>query len=330
MPLNDVWPGDFSCPWCVRSSKPTNTAEAQWRFLIGIVRDVIGAITMTTQFDFHLLGAEAPAGELDADALLALVGSLKEVATKIARVETDADEQGRIPKRTSQVSRLTIGLGKGSTVVHMHRSGVIGGLDFSVPEEQAFDERFSSLVRSLADEFRPEWVSDSLAAATRNLAAALRSAAPAVEFKADGGEVCEFKTSEVDLSVWGAVLSVRPESMHFTGRLYAANRNTHRYSLEDAVGHQISLPRVEDDAELGQLLDKTVVATGAPQFGRDGQVSSLEDAVVVAVADDLDLSGVDSVVGAEEILASAPGPDFDGGIALSEEEANAYLEAALG
>jgi hypothetical protein len=52
---------------------------------------------MSAQFEFHLRGADAPEGELDAGHLLAIVASLKEIATKIGRAETDAEPVGRHP-----------------------------------------------------------------------------------------------------------------------------------------------------------------------------------------------------------------------------------------
>ena len=70
---------------------------------------------MSAQFEFHLKGAKAPEGELDADHLLAIVTSLKEVATKIGRAETDAEPVGRAPKRVHRVAKLLIGLAPGST-----------------------------------------------------------------------------------------------------------------------------------------------------------------------------------------------------------------------
>jgi len=56
---------------------------------------------MTTQFEFRLMGVSAPDGELEADQLIAIVASLKEIATKIGRIETDAERVGRAPKRTN-------------------------------------------------------------------------------------------------------------------------------------------------------------------------------------------------------------------------------------
>src|SRR4051794_29232934 len=106
---------------------------------------------MSAQFEFHLRGANAPEGELDADHLLAIVTSLKEVATKIGRAETDAEPIGRAPKRVHRVAKLLIGLAPGSTTVLARRiGGGDGALDFDLPDEQAFDESFQDLIESIA------------------------------------------------------------------------------------------------------------------------------------------------------------------------------------
>jgi len=117
---------------------------------------------MTTPFESRLMGASAPDGELEADQLIAIAASLKEIATKIGRVETDAERVGRAPRRTQRVATLTIGLAPGSTSVLARRTGTGDALDFDLADEQAFDEKFADLVESIALDQRPTWVGDSL------------------------------------------------------------------------------------------------------------------------------------------------------------------------
>ncbi len=206
---------------------------------------------MTTQFEFHLVGADAPEGELDADQLIAIVGSLKEVATKIGRSETSAEPVGRAPERVQQVARLTIGLAPGSTTVRVHRTGVAGALDFVSAEEQAFDEKFDELVQAFARDERPKWVGDSLALATSHLISALKQTAPAVEFTAEGQLRCAFQTGAIHKEVWQTPTPPSAGVVTFTGRLYAVNLKTHRLQVRDDVGNEVALLRVVDDARQG-------------------------------------------------------------------------------
>src|SRR4051794_37272964 len=92
---------------------------------------------VSRQFEFRLKGADAPDGELDAESLLAIVASLKEVASKIGRAETDAEAVGRAPKRVRRVAKLVIGLSAGSTRLLARRAGAgDGALDFDLEDER--------------------------------------------------------------------------------------------------------------------------------------------------------------------------------------------------
>ncbi|UER53195.1 hypothetical protein HJG43_02620 [Kineosporiaceae bacterium SCSIO 59966] len=286
---------------------------------------------MATQFEFRLIGASAPDGELEADHLLAIVASLKEVATKIGRVETDAEPVGRAPKRTQRVAKLTIGLAPGSTTVLARRAGAgDGALDFDLADEQAFDEKFTALVESIGLDHRPSWVDDSLSLAAADLTAALQQAAPEVEFTA-AGKVCRrFKTEATHRETWRVDTPSSSESVTFTGRLFAVNLNTHRLQVQDDVGHHVALPKVSNDAEVSRLIGSYVTVTGAPERDASGRLTQIHDAAIAAAPDPLGGSVVPAAVSLDEILASAPGPDIDGGIELTDEEFTAFLEAVRG
>lgn len=285
---------------------------------------------MTTQFEFRLIGASAPDGELEADQLLAIVASLKEIATKIGRVETNAEPVGRTPKRTQRVAKLTIGLAPGSTTVLARRTGTGDALEFDLADEQAFDEKFAHLVESMALDQRPAWVGDSLSLAAAEFTAALQQAAPEVEFKVAGQVRRRFKTQEIHRETWRATSTQSPESITFAGRLYAVNLNTHRLQVQDDVGNQVALPRVLNDTEVSKLIGTYVTVTGAPELDVQGRLTYINNAAVVAAPNPLGEAAVPSAVSLDEILRTAPGPDPDGGIELTDEEFASFLEAARG
>ncbi len=283
---------------------------------------------MTTQFEFRLIGGEAPEGELDADQLLAIVQSLKDIATKLGRPETDAEALGRPPKRVERVARLTIGLAPGSTRVLARRANVDEhALDFDLAEEESFDEKFEALVQSIALDTRPEWVSDTLAGSAADLTVALQKAAPEVEFKVGGLVRRVFKTAETHRETWRAPSTdSSADAVTVVGRLFAVNLKSHRLLVQDDVGNEFALPKVENDLEVGQLIGAYVSVTGAPERDSRGRVAEIHGASI-GLASVGATAGIRDSVPLDEILATAPGPVAGGIPGLTEGEASAFLEA---
>lgn len=285
---------------------------------------------MAMQFDVRLSGHGAPDGELDADDLVALVESLREVASKIGRVETRAHPAGRPPSRTRRVARLMVGLAAGSTTVRVHRAGLPGALDFELAEERMFDETFAGLVDGIARNHRPAWVGDPLALATAHLVSALRQAAPRVEFAVDRVSRGAVETASLHRDLWQVPLRAGPEEVSVVGRLYSANLHSHRFRLEDAVGTRIVLPSVVDDSAAARLLDALVVAVGVPEYDADGGIAAIRNATISPAADVSVTGLVPSGVPIEEILASAPGPGLEHALDLTDEEFDSFLRAVRG
>ncbi|MDM4762161.1 hypothetical protein QT381_03970 [Galbitalea sp. SE-J8] len=283
---------------------------------------------MATQFEFRLIDGEAPEGELEADQLIAIVQSLKEVATKLGRAETDAEPVGRPSKRTQRVAKLSIGLAPGSTKLLVRRADDEDALAFDLDEEKSFDEKFQAIVESIAVDERPEWVTDTLAVAAGELRSALEKAAPTVEFKVGGQARRTFKTSETRRETWKAV-DVEPEadSVTFVGRLRAVNLDTHRLQVTDDVGNRVALPNVANDVQVGHLIGGYVEVVGAPERDPKGKLAQIHEAVIQAAAPIPGAFGVREVVSLEDILASAPGPVLGGIPGLTDDEAESYVKA---
>jgi hypothetical protein len=283
---------------------------------------------MATQFEFRLLGGDAPEGELEADQLIAIVQSLKEIATKLGRAETEADAVGRPPKKTQRVAKLTIGLAAGSTKVLVRRAEADDSLDFELDDERGFDEKFQAIVESIALDDRPEWVSDTLAIAAGELRAALEKAAPSIEFKVGGQVRRSFKTNETRRETWRtAEASTIPDSVTFVGRLRAVNLDTHRLQVTDDVGNKVGLPNVVNDSEVGRLLGGYVSIVGMPEWDVKGRLSQMHDVLIEAAAPVPGQAGVRQAISLDEILRSARGPRLGGIAGLTDEEAESYFEA---
>lgn len=284
---------------------------------------------MSTQFEFRLIGAAAPEGELDADQLLAIVQSLKEIATRLGRVETDAEPLGRPPKRVERVARLTIGLAPGSTRVLARRAHADGStLDFDLAEEHSFDARFQDLVESIALDERPDWVSDSLAASAAELTGALQKAAPEVEFCVAGQVRRNFKTADVHKETWHPrAVENHPREVTYVGKLEKVDLRSQDFRIRDDLGNAYALPKVADALEAGRLIGSRVAVTGLADRDSRGRVAAIRDAVLETVPDPLGGVRIREAVPIEEILASAPGPMLEGISGLSEEEAESFFEA---
>lgn len=286
---------------------------------------------MATQFEFRLIDGNAPEGELEADQLIAIVQGLKEVATKLGRAETDAEVVGRPSKRTQRVARLSIGLAPGSTKVLVRRAEIDEDvLPIELDEERAFDEKFQAIVESIAVDERPGWVTDTLAIAAGKLRSALEDAAPTVEFRAGEQVRRTFKTTDTHKETWHAIdLQPEAETVAFVGRLRAVNLDTHRLQVTDDVGNRVALPNVVNDAAVGRLLGDYVTVVGTPERDSKGRLSQIHEAIVEAaplLPAGVGL-GVPEPVSLEDVLASAPGPNFGGIHGLTDDEADAFLDA---
>lgn len=283
---------------------------------------------MAKQFEFRLIDGSAPSGQLEADDLIALVQSLKEIATKLGREETEAELIGRPSKRTHRLARLNIGLAPGSTRVFLQRiSSGSGALDFDVDEELSFDARFEEIVSSIAEDTRPQWISAPLAIAAGNLRTALARVAPRVEFAVDGRVSQQFATGETHKRTWLPDDASDTEMVSFVGRLRAVNLDSHRLQVTDDVGNRVALVDVADDARAGRLLGEYVAVFGSPVRDARGRLSQIHHPTIEPASVPPGFASARAPVSLDAILASAEGPRPEGIPDLTHDEAAAFLDA---
>lgn len=190
---------------------------------------------MSERFEFQLIGANAPKGELDADHLIALVRGIRDVTLALGRQVLDSSLSGRPSKELERIARVNIGLKAGSTCLTVERRETAGELPLDCECEIETDRKFRELVESIGQDERPAWVSDSVATVTGGLVRALRRAAPTVVFRANGETRASFETTHVNEQTW------RPESsstndllpVEFAGRLEKDSLQT--FALPSAV-----------------------------------------------------------------------------------------------
>lgn len=284
---------------------------------------------MTTQFEFRLCGADAPDGKLDAEHLLAIVQSLKDTATRLGRVEADAAERGRPSKGVERVSRLRIGMERGSTRIIVERSVDEGALDFDLADEQAVDVRFQELVDGIASDERPAWVNDSQAAAAADLVTALQRAAPEVEFAVAGTVRATFRTARTHRETWRprGPAGDAAERVTIVGRLEKVDLRSHDLRIRDDVGNAFALPKVADDLSVSHLIGSYVTVDGHPDRDRRGQIKSIRNAAIVGMPEPVAGAGIPPSLSLERILAGVSGLEPGGIPSLTDTEADAFFEA---
>lgn len=290
---------------------------------------LVEVIRLTARFELRLIGTDTPDGTLDADHLLAIVQSLKAAATRLARVEVDAAPIGRPTKQVSQIAKLRLGMGNGSTRIMFERSLPAESLDFDLADESAVDDRFRQLIEGIARDERPAWVSDSQAAAAAELLSALKQAANEVEFTVDRHVRATFSTDEVHRSTWiTPALESRPgDIVTLVGRLEKVDLKNHKFRVRDDVGNAYSLPQVTDDVVASRLIGTAVSVTGSPDRDDLGRIVTLRHAQITALPDPLSGTRIPTAVSVAEILASADGPEPGGLENLSDEEADSFFNA---
>lgn len=132
-------------------------------------------ITVTTRvYELSLDDLPAPAGEIDVRDLVAILGPLQLVAAGVARQVADSARTDQTENSLDAAGRLRFKSTKrGSTVLEFS----LGDPDTlpDMPDEEVIGDRFEQLVVAIAMSEPPEWIGPSIAAACRQVSAALRS-----------------------------------------------------------------------------------------------------------------------------------------------------------
>lgn len=114
------------------------------------------------------------------------------------------------------------------------------------------------------------------------------------------------------------------ETVAVAGRLEAVDVAVSRFRIRDDVGNKITLTDVVDPDRVGGLVGQRAIATGTAVRGPRGQIVSVTRPVIEPHEIPAEwLSGPH--VGLESLVASAPGPDPDGGVDLTDEEFDDFM-----
>lgn len=285
---------------------------------------------MTSDLELRLIGGPTPDGEIRLRDLAALAEALQEVSLRVGRDSINATGPGRTKQLMEELTELRLkGITGGSTRLLLSK-GPSDQLDVPLNEQQLVADRFWQLIAAVGEDTRPAWVGDLIAEGAAKLVAALKTAAPEVEVSVPGRPLVLIYAERIHRETWQVTSTQSHDAVTFAGRLYAVNLNTHRLQVQDDVGNQVALPRVLNDTEVSKLIGAHVTVTGAPEFDARGRLIYIHDAAIVAAPYPLGETVVPGAVSLDEILRTAPGPDPDGGIELTDEEFASFFEAARG
>jgi hypothetical protein len=285
-------------------------------------------MVVTTEFELRLIDAPAPSGEIGARDLAALAAALQELTTRIGRDVAGTAGPGRSKQHTEESAQVRLrSVTAGSTVLEFVK-GPAGKLDIDLADERLADDRFWDAMAGIGQNRKPEWMTELVSESTGKLVNALRSAAPRFIVSAPDRPTIEFDSAAINVEVWLSELVRTTDLAEVHGRLEKVDLRSHEFRVRDDVGFSVELRRVIDDADVARLVGQWVMAEGGATFNAAGRVVALDNATVHQVVDPGAPYVGRYVVTVEDILASAPGADMDGGLDLTDEEFEEFLRAA--
>lgn len=283
---------------------------------------------MIRYIELTLVGAPVPNGEISARDLAALSGAWQELTTRIARDVVSASGPGRAKQFVEEFVELRLrAVEAGSTILRFAK-GPVGKLDVDLPEEVVADDRFWEVLEGIAEDRRPDSVTELVAESAGRLLGSIKAAAPEAVFADPTRKVVRVLGEATHQETW-ALPRVQAEGVTSSlGWLEKVDLRSHEFRLRDDVGNRVKLRRIVDDAAAAKLVGQWVAAEGQGVNDASGRVVALENARIMAIPDPAAAYPGGRVVTIDEILASAPGPVIEDGIELTDDEFEAFLKAA--
>ncbi len=281
---------------------------------------------MTKDIELQLIDASVPDGEIVVKDLAALTTALQELTTRIGREVINTPGPGRTKQFMEEFAQLRLrGIEAGSTVL-VFSKGPTDKLDVDLPEQKVADDRFWEVVKAIGEDQRPEWVTDLIAESAGKFVDALQAAAPKAVLRGPSQDEVAIESAHIHAETWTSKRVQTNTVMTAMGRLEKVDLRSHEFRVRDDVGQAVDLKHVEDDMSVAQFVGQWVVARGAGVLLSSGRLVALDNAVIELVTDPV--ASLPEPIGTDlqSILASAPGPDPDGGVDVSDEEFDAFLE----
>ena len=285
-------------------------------------------IRMTSEFELRLIDAAAPNGEIAAKDLSGLASALQELTVRIGRDVAQTPGPGRTKQYVEEFSQLRLrGLDAGSTVLQFAK-GPANKLDVAIPEQELADNRFWEVIAGIADNRRPDWVSDLVADSANKLINALRAAAPRAELSSDFRSTIGITAAALQSEIWSPSGDRLGGLTQIHGRLEKVDLRSHEFRVRDDVDQAVELRHVENDLAAGQLVGQWVVAEGQSVLQQSGRLVALDNVRIHRTDDPAAAYLGRHVVPLDEILSTAPGADLGRGIGPTPSEFDEFLRAA--
>lgn len=239
----------------------------------------------TRTYDLTLSGLDAPDGQIDFRDIAALADSLQVAATRISRLVAGLDGRGRAPAGLDAACSLRlVSLNPGSTAVKF-ALGDEASLAGMTDEEQ-IATKFEELVRGVAENAPPEWVTPLISLAAAKLATGLQETG-ASEFSMVRDDIAARPTvarssiPALDRAVWKIEAESPPEMLTVSGLLEAVDLRYRRFLVRDDVGNDIRIEDVADLDSASRLIGSRVVATGMSERDERGRVRLVGPTVTI-------------------------------------------------
>lgn len=283
---------------------------------------------MAVEYELRLIEGRSATGEILLADLAAIAGPLQELSTRVARALVRHEGPGRSRLAVEEAATLRLrGVEPGSTRLRLTRGPDV--LDIATDLDRGIDDELWRVLEGIAADRRPERISDLVAASAGDLVQALRASCALVEVRNERRDrALRIRTEHSHRETWTADVPVTAdEIVAVTGRLEAVDLRSHRFRLRDDIGRTYRLHDVRDAATAARHVGEYVVARGRALRAAEDTLMGLE-APDLSVPADLGVkAGIPSDVSLTTILASAPGPDPEGGLDLTDKEFDSFLRA---
>ena len=282
---------------------------------------------MIKRIDMSLDGGPAPQGEIAVKDLTSIAAAFQELVTRLVRDTVHATGPGRSKQFVEEFAELRLsGITKGSTLLQFTK-GPTDKLDVELPDLAETDDRLWAILDAIGADARPTWSTDLIADSASKLVSALRGAARQVVVTSPSRNPVRISPQGLRLDTWAPRRQESGGAATAAGRLEKVDLKSHDFRLRDDVGNTVELRRVEDDVAAAKLVGEWVIAGGEATRNSTGRIVTLTGVRVRQVDDPGAEFLRHRVVSIEEILASAPGPDAEGGLDLTDEEFDGFVRA---
>ena len=284
---------------------------------------------MTKDLELRLIDAPVPDGEVVVKDLAALTTALQELATRIGREVVNTPGPGRTMRYMEEFAELRLrAVESGSTVLRFSK-GPVDKLDVDLEQHEIADQRFWEIIEAIRDDERPAWATDLIAESAAKLVVALREAAPRAMLSDSAHAVIEIESTAIHAETWTIRRVMTDVVMTAKGRLEKVDLRSHEFRVRDDVGHAVDLKHVANDLPAAHLVGQWVLATGLGVLA-SGRLVALDEVSITRLDDPATELEHFAILDIDDLLASAPGPDPNGGIDLTDEEFSTFLTAARG